>query len=158
MIVVAWIVLMGVVMVGLALAVLSGSRARRSGGRLVAVAAIAGLLLLQGADLLALGWLLLALPVAARPVTNASPPGGRGRLLAGGVVAAVLFAAFYLVIQRTIWHGLPAGAFHAQTAGVGGRLLTGDAVFLVGLLLGLAVVLAAAGRGRHRTGDREETP
>ena len=145
-------------MVGLALAVLAGNRPRRTGGRLVAVAATAGLLLLQGADLLALGWLLLALPVSARPVTEVPDPGGRGRLLVGGMVATLLFAALYLVVQRTIWHGLPAGPFHAQTAGVGGRLLTGDAVLVLGLLLGFAVVLAAAGRARNRAGDREEAP
>jgi hypothetical protein len=106
---------------------------------------VAVLLLVLGADVIAAAWVLLALPLASRRV-DAGPPAAalppRPVRLLAGVMVAMLVSALYLLAQRIDWLGLPAGAFRAGTADLGGRLLTSDALVAVGLALAW-VVLAA---------------
>ncbi len=155
-----WILAASTAMTGAGLAALSRRPSRRDRGLALTVAAVGVLLLLLGADLVALVWLAVGGAVVVLPglrrrsvAAQAAPA-----ILAGlAVPAALFFAALYRVVLQVRWNALPPGELVPQTAMAAGRLLTVDAVLLLGISLLLTVVLAVALRPPDPR-RREERP
>jgi hypothetical protein len=119
---------------------------RRDAGLLVMAVAVGGLLLALGADVVAALWLLLVLPRCwggpAAPRHVDAPRTAVGSQVAAGVLVGVLWGALVYLGYRVDWYALPAGGFEAQSATLGGRLLTDDLVLGLGLLLSTLALLA----------------
>ncbi|MEZ4386250.1 MAG: hypothetical protein R3D98_01480 [Candidatus Krumholzibacteriia bacterium] len=151
----AWIALSLTALVSLGLAALTDHGARREPALRLLAVATGGLLVAAGADVLAVVWLLLALPLVwqvrtsgAEASAGTTPAGWR---LLGGVLTAGLGATLYLLCQRVDWFDLPAGPFRAGAADLAGRLLTDDLVLVLGLLLMVLALLGAGGPQRGVT-------
>ena len=146
----AWIVCSMAAAVGLGLAAVTRHGERRHAGLLVMVAAVGGLLLLVGADLIAALWLLLLLPLCPpgpAPDRDDGPTRASTPRLAAGVLAGALWGALAYLGQRVDWYALPADGFEAQSAMLAGRLLSTDLVLALGLLLaGLATMVGGRGQ------------
>jgi hypothetical protein len=156
----AWTLMMTVVATGALLAALSTRADRRRAGRWTMIAATGGLFLLLGSDVVAVGWILMAVMVGAadsrhQASAHVSPWSPGGRVVAGVLVAGLL-AALYLLAIRVDWQGLPAGSFQANTAELATRLVSGDLLALLGLAL--AWVVAAMGRRAAAPAERRNAP
>jgi hypothetical protein len=145
MLLLAWLGCASVALVSLGLAAVTRHDHRRDAGLLVMAAAVGGLLLTLGADVLAALWLLLVLPrcwgAPTAPGQADTTRTAVGPQVAAGVLAGVLWGALVYLGQRADWFALPAGGFEAQSAMLGGRLLTDDLVLGLGLLLAALALL-----------------
>lgn len=145
MMLLSWLGCSLIALVSLGLAAVTLHDHRRDASLLVMTAAVGGLLLTLGADVLAALWLLLALPRCwGGRLASSQADATRtavGPQVAAGVLAGVLWAALVYLGQRADWFALPARGFEAQSALFGGRLLTDDLALGLGLLLAALALL-----------------
>ena len=140
-----WTLLALTTLTALSLAAVTASSHRQRLAATVAMAGLGALLMVAGADVVALAWLVVMVPLGAcRPTADDDKAQHAGaRRLPAGVLTAGLAAAVYLLTQQMAWHGLPADAAQPQTAALVGRLLRTDTTVVMALVLAVVAVLTA---------------
>lgn len=139
-----WTLLALATLVALGLAAVTTAESRQRLGAVAFALGTGGLLMVLGADVLAMMWLLVLTPLCwlSSADDDDDPATGRvGQRLAAGVLATGVAAAVYLLTQQMAWHGLPADPAAPQAAALVGRLLQVDTTVVAVLLLAVAGVL-----------------
>jgi len=140
-----WTLLALTTLTALGLAAVTRHGRRRRAGALVSVVGLGLLLMVLGADLLALIWLFLLVPTVWWARLDDDPAGAPS--LVGGVLAAGVLATGYLLSQRLVWHGLPADPATPQLADLFAGLAGPDAAVPVAVALTALVVLGSRREG-----------